>query len=251
MQLNPADVVSTLLFATVLRGGSQSVLTDCFLGDSYPIPMGEAAGARRTQAERRDETRRQVLDATVECLIELGYARTSTLEVQKRAGVSRGALLHHFPSKAELLVAAVRYLAELRACELEERAARLPEGGDRVSAVMDLLWETSSGPLFYVAMELRTAARTDPELREVLAEEERGLRRDLLALSRELFGPRIASQPGFDEALELSVNVMMGSAMTAILHGRRPRLDAVMERWKKAFAVLVGQTERDGRRGEG
>ncbi len=211
--------------------------------------MSEAVRVRRTQAERRDETRRQILDATVACLVELGYARTSTLEVQKRAGVSRGALLHHFPSKAELLVAAVRYLAELRGSEIAERAAKLPDGGDRISAVMDLLWETSTGPLFYVAMELRTAARTDPELRAVLADEERGLRKDILSLSRRLFGPELASRPGFDDALELSVNLMMGSAMTAILHGKRARVDAVMQRWKTCFAVLVG--DQTAGRGEG
>lgn len=217
--------------------------------------MGEAVKARRTQQERRDETRRALLDATVESLVELGYARTSTLEVQKRAAVSRGALLHHFPSKAELLVAAVRHLAELRGRALRLRASQLPDGGDRISAVMDLLWETSTGPLFYVAMELRTAARTDSELRKVLAEEERQLRRDILSLSREMFGPEIASRPGFDDALEMSINLMMGAAMTAILHGKRARLEALLQQWKRCFAVLVGEPEpggrRDGRRGEG
>ena len=59
-----------------------------------------------TQKQRSDETRRVVLDATVACLTELGFAKTSTVEVQKRAGVSRGALLYHFPSKAGLLAEA-------------------------------------------------------------------------------------------------------------------------------------------------
>ena len=201
--------------------------------------MVATAKVRRTQAERRDETRRQLLDATVECLVELGYARTSTLEVQKRAGVSRGALLHHYPSKAELLVAAVRHLAELRGDELTARAAALPDGGDRVDAVMDLLWESSTGPLFYVAMELRTAARTDPELRAVLADEERRLRRDILVVSRELFGEPIASRPGFDEVLEMSINLMMGAAMTVVLHDKHARLDALLRRWKRCFAAML------------
>src|SRR5215471_3557154 len=65
--------------------------------------MPEAARAPRTQQQRRDETRRALLDAAVESLIDVGFARTTTLEVQRRADVSRGALLHHFPSKAELL----------------------------------------------------------------------------------------------------------------------------------------------------
>ncbi len=129
--------------------------------------MGDGATARvrRTQQERRDETRRALLDATVEALTELGYARTTTLEVQRRSGLSRGALLHHFPSKAELMVEAVHYMAELRGEELRRRATELPEGGDRVDRVLDSLWETFSGPLFSVSLDLRVAARTDPELR--------------------------------------------------------------------------------------
>src|ERR1700712_5987306 len=97
----------------------------------------------RTQQQRREETRRALLDAAVESLIEVGFARTTTLEVQRRAKVSRGALLHHFPSKAELLVAAVDHLAEMRAAELRLLSAELPaEGkGSRTDAVLDLLWQ--------------------------------------------------------------------------------------------------------------
>src|SRR5690242_20163945 len=167
--------------------------------------MPETVRAPRTQQQRRDETRRALLDATVESLIEVGFARTTTLEVQRRADVSRGALLHHFPSKAELLVAAVDHLAVMRARELKLLAGQLPEerprgdaiesgprpkdrthlaprgplGGAaraRTDAVIGLLWQCFSGAFFQVAMELRTAARTDPELRPVLASAERALR---------------------------------------------------------------------------
>src|SRR5215468_1063408 len=113
--------------------------------------MPETARAPRTQQQRRDETRRALLDAAVESLIEVGFARTTTLEVQRRADVSRGALLHHFPSKAELLVAAVDHLAEMRAREMKAFASQLPPerpgdgepeaaGGDaRTQVVLDLL----------------------------------------------------------------------------------------------------------------
>src|SRR5690349_574800 len=121
-----------------------------------------AARAPRTQQQRRDETRRALLDAAVESLIEVGFARTTTLEVQRRANVSRGALLHHFPSKAELMVAAIDHLAEMRARELKQLAQQLPEERDgraRTAAVLDLLWQCFSGTMFQVSMELRTAAR--------------------------------------------------------------------------------------------
>src|SRR5262245_55016337 len=136
----------------------------------------DSVRAPRTQQQRREETRRALLDAAVESLIEVGFARTTTLEVQRRADVSRGALLHHFPSKAELLVAAIDHLAEMRARELKALSAQLPAeatettikasdgagrkasepapGRDaRTGAVLDLLWQCFSGTFFKVSME--------------------------------------------------------------------------------------------------
>src|SRR6195952_4078971 len=156
----------------------------------------------RTQQQRREETRRALLDAAVESLIEVGFARTTTLEVQRRAEVSRGALLHHFPSKAELLVAAVDHLAEMRAKEMKGFASQLPPDtsdairpDERTDMVLTLLWQCFSGTFFKVSMELRTAARTDPELRRVLTVAARSLRDRLVAQSRTLFGRAVAEPP--------------------------------------------------------
>jgi AcrR family transcriptional regulator len=201
--------------------------------------MPEAARAPRTQQQRRDETRRALLDAAVESLIEVGFARTTTLEVQRRADVSRGALLHHFPSKAELLVAAVDHLAEMRARELKLLSAQLPEGRARTDAVLALLWACFSGTFFQVAMELRTAARTDPELRPVLAGAEKALRERIIAQARTLFGKDVADHPGLERALDLTLQLMIGAAMSAVLHGEDRRLDALIDDWKQLFPMVL------------
>jgi AcrR family transcriptional regulator len=195
--------------------------------------------APRTQQQRRDETRRALLDAAVESLIEVGFARTTTLEVQRRADVSRGALLHHFPSKAELLVAAVAHLAEMRAKELKQLSAELPEGRARTDAVIGLLWQCFSGTFFQVAMELRTAARTDPELRPVLATAERVLRDGIVAQARTLFGKDVAEHPGLERALDITLQLMIGAAMSAVLHGEDRRLDVLIEDWKALFPTVL------------
>lgn len=203
----------------------------------------DVAGAKapRTQEERRAQTRNVLLEATVSCLVELGYARTTTLEVQKRAGVSRGALLHHFPCKAELLTATVKYLATLRGRELADKAAELPKGGakERIDAVLDLLWQSFSGPLFYVAIELRTAARTDNELRAVLTEVERVVHQRILDQSRQLFGDPIASEPGFDCALNMTLQLMIGSAMSMILHRDEKQARDLITGWKAIFRQIL------------
>jgi AcrR family transcriptional regulator len=216
----------------------------------------------RTQQQRREETRRALLDAAVESLIEVGFARTTTLEVQRRAEVSRGALLHHFPSKAELLVAAVDHLAEMRAREMKafasqlppERARRSPAGAAaadaaepeaapgtdaRTDVVLGLLWQCFSGTFFQVAMELRTAARTDPELRRVLMVAERSLRDRIVAQSRILFGKAVAEHPGLERALDLTLQLMIGAAMSSVLHGETSRLDDLIEDWKALFPLVL------------
>lgn len=122
-----------------------------------------------TQAERSASTRARLLDATAECLAELGYARTSTTEVARRAGVSRGAQLHHFPTKAELVAAAVDHVLERRVEEFRTLIATVPDGPNRIEAAIDLLWSMFRGPTFEAWYELNTAARTDPELRPHVA----------------------------------------------------------------------------------
>jgi AcrR family transcriptional regulator len=212
--------------------------------------------APRTQQQRRDETRRALLDAAVESLIDVGFARTTTLEVQRRADVSRGALLHHFPSKAELLVAAVDHLAEMRAKELKVLSSQLPPSDrrERTDAVLGLLWQCFSGTFFQVAMELRTAARTDPELRPVLAVAEKSLRERILAQARTLFGRDVAEHPGLERALDLTLQLMIGAAMSAVLHTEDRRLDLLIDDWKALFpsvlahaAAVAAKTKPTGR----
>jgi AcrR family transcriptional regulator len=212
--------------------------------------MGELARVPRTQQQRRDETRGALLDAAVESLIEVGFARTTTLEVQRRANASRGALLHHFPSKTELLVAAVDHLAEMRARELKVLAAGLPTGQSRIDAVLELLWQCFSGTFFQVAMELRTAARTDDELRPVLVAAERVLRDRIIAQARVLFGGELANHPGLERALDFTLQFMIGAAMTSVLHkDDAHRLRALIDDFKALFpAVLGAATTKRGKK---
>lgn len=120
---------------------------------------------RRTQSQRREATRAGLLDATIECLVESGYANTTTADIAKRAGVTRGAQAHHFPTKAELVTVAVRHLTEKL---IVEHMSDVPKGPGSVdhslNVMLDRLWEMHSGDLFAAASELWIAGRTDPEL---------------------------------------------------------------------------------------
>src|SRR5690242_8635019 len=128
-----------------------------------------AGRPRRTQAQRSASTRARLLDATIGCLHDLGYARTTTPEIARRAGLSRGAQLHHFPTKAELVPSAVEHLFERRRAEFLRAFHERPAEQEPIDAAIDILWSMVSGPTFYVWLELAVAARTEAELREPVA----------------------------------------------------------------------------------
>ncbi len=127
--------------------------------------------ARRTQQERRDGTQRALLDATVGALCELGYAATTTLEVERRAGVSRGARVHHFPTKAALLASAVDHLYDQMGLHYGDAfgsAERDISDAQRFGSGLRVLWSIYRRPEYAAVLELQMAARTDAELRDHL-----------------------------------------------------------------------------------
>ncbi len=134
-------------------------------------PSPHKPGQRRTQAERSAETQLKILDTTLDCLMDQGLRDTSTVDVARRAGVSRGALLHHYPSKDLLLQEALRHLLTREVAEIEAMAADIERGRVDFDHFLRTLWEHFSGRLFMITLEFLTAARTDPKTRQVLATE--------------------------------------------------------------------------------
>jgi AcrR family transcriptional regulator len=185
----------------------------------------------RTQAERSEHTRELLLDATIECLVEVGYARTTVHEICLRAGLSRGAQQHHFTTKAELMASALQHLFAKLSQEVLASAEQLPPGPERITAGIDLLWRAYSGTLSTAAMELWVAARTDPELRRVLLPVDRGLGHATLEFYRQAAGDEL-DEKLFEKLLLLSVNLTRGLALDAMLGGAADRREALLDEWK-------------------
>ncbi|MET4805977.1 TetR/AcrR family transcriptional regulator [Limibacillus sp. MBR-115] len=123
---------------------------------------------RRTQAERSRKTQRKILDVTLTCLLEQGLRDTSTVDVARRAGVSRGALLHHYPSKDLLLKEALRHLLHDEIREVRQMAEGVDSGEIDFDAFLANLWDRFSGPMYMITLEFVTAARTDPVIKAAL-----------------------------------------------------------------------------------
>ena len=189
---------------------------------------------RRTQRDRSERTQAALLDATIECLIEYGYADTTTARVAERAGVSRGAHLHHFQTRAALVAAALERFTARRVLQLRDEVARLPRGRNRTRQGLDLLWRLYSGPLFSSAVDLFAAARTDPVLRESLVPLERMIARETVLLCRELF-PAQADEPDFVARIEMVLGTIRG---LALLDTVQPGSGAAEAQWRYCRARL-------------
>ncbi|ADJ44273.1 TetR family transcriptional regulator [Amycolatopsis mediterranei S699] len=190
----------------------------------------------RTQAQRREQTRTALLDATIDCLVEVGYARTSVQEICARAGVSKGAVQHHFTAKAELMAAAVEHLTTKLRRRLAESLDELPGGGSGVAAAIDLLWAGYSGTLSTAVTELWVAARTDPELRAAIRPVDRALGRATLEHVTQVAGELPPERA--EMLFWLTVNLTRGLALDAELGGAPHRRRQLLEEWKR-IAVLL------------
>ncbi|WP_243754109.1 TetR/AcrR family transcriptional regulator [Labedaea rhizosphaerae] len=196
--------------------------------------MTSQVKTHRTQAERSERTRELLLDATIDCLVDLGYSGASVHEICRRAGVSRGAQQHHFATKAELMTSALRHLFG----KLNEEIAEvdLPAGKnatDKITTGIDVLWDKYSGTLSTAAMELWVAARTDAELREALLPVDRELGHATLERYR-------ATGDMADTLVLLTVNLTRGLALDAMLGGDPARREKLLAEWKRIAVQVFG-----------
>lgn len=207
--------------------------------------MTLATRVRRTQAERTASTRRALLDSTLDCLVDVGYRGTTTLEITRRAGLSLGALLHHFPTKEELLAGAIRYLLERRQREFAERMAQVDPGTNPIDAAVDALWDIFSGPTFVAWLELWVAARTNPALAEAVV----AVDREFLRTSRELFEGLFPRNGGGDDFSDFGLSVvyavMDGLALGRLHEGHDPfPAEHVLELLKQLGRLVIEHEDR-------
>lgn len=198
--------------------------------------MAPKAKARRTQEERTAQTRARLLDATIDSLIEVGYAATTTRRVAELAGVSQGAQTHHFPHRVDLVTAAIARLAEQRIEVIERAVARLPaDPDDRIAPVLEGLWSDYSSDIFTVFVKVWVAAADDPDLYERLVPIEREFSRSIGRLVGQLARGEHAAQDAEGRAAAV-LATMRGLALTYRFEpvaGRPP------DRWPAVRAVLA------------
>lgn len=192
----------------------------------------EPRPARAVQS-RTVDVQRRILDAAVEVMLEHGYSGATTVRIQERAGVSRGRLLHHFPSRDALLIAAAYHLAKARVGELAADHVWPDDLGERIDAVVETMAATFTQGYFWAATELWIAARTHPSLREALLPGERDIARAVRSAMDTFFGPELTTREGYEGMREVLFTSLRGMALTTSFDPREEPTRRHVERLKQ------------------
>ena len=184
------------------------------------------------QAQKSAMTRDRILDAAINCFITLGYTNVTTAKVASTAGVSRGAMLHHFPSKTALIQAAVEYLHDKLLEDYTERVKGIPtklQGKKRRRAGIEAYWQHLTGDLFTAYHELCVAGRTDHELREILDRSTVAFEKHVLESNAQLFSEWNDRPDRFPLAMDVTKFMMEGLAVGQIVGNRDERINRLLD----------------------
>ncbi|MDQ0991503.1 TetR/AcrR family transcriptional regulator [Streptomyces sp. V3I7] len=199
--------------------------------------MGAVTAAdRHPKQDRSRATRQRLLEAAVACLAEHGWAGSTVSVVAERAGVSRGAAQHHFPTREDLFTAAVEYVAEERSTALRDL---FPEGPADRRAVVTALVDLYTGPLFRAALHLWVAASDEDQLRPRVTELEARVGRETHRIAVELLGVDEAC-PGVRESVQGLLDMARGLGLANLLTDDMARRQRVVAQWAKLLDEALG-----------
>jgi AcrR family transcriptional regulator len=183
---------------------------------NQPSGPGESGWQARKSAATRD----QIVSAAIRCIVDLSYSRTTMMKISEKAGLSRGATLHHFPSKMHIIRAAVDYLHDKRIQAFRRSIREIPEGADMAHLAVEAYSAQLNHPVYVAMFELSVAARTDKELKQILGPAQLAFDREWYETAWDLFPEWHSDRKAFDLALNLCLHVMEGLAISNFTHAR-------------------------------
>lgn len=200
----------------------------------------KAARARVPNVERSALTRLRLVEATVQCLYELGYHQTSTVVVTQRAKVSRGAMLHHFPSKADLMMATMDHIRGKRGEAHRKHLEKITTEREQFLQLIDVLWEEFQTPTGVARIELMLGSRNDPELGPRFSK----LNLELEDIHKELIWSRaqrlgIRNRKKVDAFTQLYAAAVRGLAIDALWPQSMPDIKGAIALLKEAQLNLL------------
>jgi AcrR family transcriptional regulator len=193
-------------------------------------------------AERTARMRERILVATLDQIYECGILAASTPEIVKRAGVSRGAMLHHFPTKEMLIGAAVEKLLTDEIADLRNVAAAYAEHEKSIDDFVDYLWERFSGRLFMITMDFLSSARTDDKLREAVVPISLNFHQSLNEIWSQFFKYQQKSPAQVQTLLNTTLCLMRGMGVQTVIKEDPAYYDELRNNWK---SILHSQLDNN------
>jgi AcrR family transcriptional regulator len=193
--------------------------------EKQPAGPGESGWQARKSAATRD----QIISAAIRCIVESSYSKTTMMKISEKAGLSRGATLHHFPSKMDIIRAVVAYLHEKRIQAFRRSIKDIPPDADMAHMAIQAYSDHVNHPIYVALFELSVAARTDQELREILHPAQIAFDREWYQTAWDLFPEWQADREAFDLALNLSQITMEGMAIRNFTHARQYDRERLLE----------------------
>lgn len=165
------------------------------------------------QARKSHNTRVTILKATLKCIVKYGYHDTTDLKISQLSGLSRGAMRHHFPSRKDIIHAAIDYLHERRLNAFKTSLSDLDlHPSDRVRFAVESFDELVNKPMYRAFSELASAARRDPELKKILSKKRQNFEAEYMRMGTEIF-PEWKDKPlAYDLVMHLTRYILEGIA---------------------------------------
>jgi AcrR family transcriptional regulator len=202
--------------------------------------VSDSSGATgRQEQERSRVTRQRLMQAAIGALCELGWAGATMTVIAERAGVSRGACQHHFPTRADLVAAAVEYVGQQQVEEALRRSTQLPADERRTEAILHMLADIFTSPLFIAAVQLWVAAAADPELRAQLTPLEARTGREVHRLTVKLLDVDDRDSE-VRELVQATLDLIRGLALANLLRDDSARRKKVLHRWARTLDAALG-----------
>lgn len=186
---------------------------------------------RRTQEERSAETRRKLVEAAIAVLDEAGYANLTISKVTEHAGLTNGAMQHHFPSRGDLLLAVLDALYPVLEIPVETIAAQKLSVRERVGTLVDQLWQIYSRPEYLAIWDIAFGTRSDPTLHPRLKSYQRDIAVRMLAHLAALFADVGLPRGGSDRIFALVASYLRGLALQTVfgVDRRHAELDQIKD----------------------
>jgi AcrR family transcriptional regulator len=190
-------------------------------------------------------TREKLIEAALDTIFDVGYEKASTPEFSRRAGVSRGALLHHFPARSDIMVASMETLLRGGTDEIRDMAASVSRNEIGLDAFIDWLHQLFSGRFFYLSVEFINGSRTDAELRARMIPVVREFHEALDEIWRGFCEPTDLSAQEAAVVLNMTLCLLRGMGIQTVLRQDPAYFKRLLDAWKAVLPHFMTGEMKD------